>query len=661
MFPLHISWPGVQVEAEQQLHELRRSHGTLQQLLDALRSRDDTEAAAILRQIRQGVDAASLVRHLSTGNSPLQLPGASGSGAIQPALAVRGGKRKRQDDLEPYAELFELFKSMSERESFEVLSRARQGASISDILRHVTDGNLLLQLSLVPETRRRYQFPHVSDFPSFLRTRENPYLDALMFEATVDSSTESNTRQRSSNWATRADQAPYLTPYSAAEIVDPHLWNVTCAKWTSVIKDDQLLRQLLNSYFLHQYSPFFAFQKDYFLQDMARGSSRFCSPLLVNTVLAAACRAHSSIPDRAKFWVPDNLSYRFLAEAKRFWELQVGRSSLTSIQAAILLNTISNSDGMDKIGRMYMLQAVTMAHELDLFGSHAEIKSSKMRRARAFTAWGVLAWDAMESFYFHREPLLKRPPEVPPPDPAVDPAWYGEIWVRYPLNSSVSPTHLGPTTKALIDFRLLMHDMAHTYFGRSVNQEHGPSLAQVLEFRSRLDAWFSAFPAPLRYRQIMLPSHIKVHMEYYTTIITLAQSQNQHVERHEASYGGMSPFESISDAYICLETLMRLYYLRHSFDAHDMFLIHFLVFLGNQVLEIVDKSPGSQNIEAYRSTLILCVMGLHVQGASSHLMHVIYYVLRNRMKPHDRDLLLTYVKEDSSNDEELIAQHTQAN
>ncbi|KAF4470200.1 Zn(2)-C6 fungal-type DNA-binding domain [Fusarium albosuccineum] len=482
-----------------------------------------------------------------------------------------------------------------------------------------------------------------------------------MFETTINSSTESNERQGSGDRVARADQAPYLTPYSAAEIVDPHMWNVTCAKWTSVIKDDQLLRQLLNSYFLHQYSPFFAFQKDYFLQDMARGGSRFCSPLLVNTILAAACRAHSSIPDRAKFWDPDNLAYRFLAEAKRLWELQVGRSSLTSIQAAILLNTISNSDGMDKIGRMYMLQAVAMANDIGLFGSHAEIKGNKMRRARAFTAWGVMAWDAMESFYFHREPLLKRPPDGSPPDPAVDPAWYGEIWVRYPLNSFVSPTHLGSNTKALMDLRLLMHDMAHAYFGRSVSQERGPALAQVLGFRSRLDAWFSAFPAPLRYRQIMLPSHIKVHMEYYTTVITLAQSQSQHAEDHAASYGGMSPSETISDAYIRLETLMRLYYLRHSFDAHDMFLIQFLVFLGNQVLEILDRNLAPQDVDAYRSTLILCVMGLHIQGASSYLMHVIYYLLRNRMKPHDRDLLLTYVKEDPGEDEELIAQHTQAN
>ncbi|KAJ3529251.1 hypothetical protein NM208_g6594 [Fusarium decemcellulare] len=327
-----------------------------------------------------------------------------------------------------------------------------------------------------------------------------------------------------------------------------------------------------------------------------------------------------TIPDRAKFWDPDNLAYRFLAEAKRLWELQVGRSSLTSIQAAILLNTISNSDGMDKVGRMYMLQAVAMAHDIDLFGSHIEIKSSKMRQARAFTAWGVMAWDVMESFYFHREPLLKRPPQVSPLDPAVDPT------------CSISPTHLGPNTKALMDLRLLMHDMAHAYFGRSVSQEHRPALAQVLAFRSRLDAWFSAFPAPLRYRQIMLPSHIKVHMQYYTTVITLAQPQSQHGEDRAAS-----------------------------FDAHDMFLIHFLVFLGNQVLENLDKNPDTQNIEANRSTLILCVMGLHVQGASSHLMHVIYYVLRNRMKPQDRDLLLTYVKEDPSDDEELTAQHTQAN
>ena len=176
---------------------------------------------------------------------------------------------------------------MSEGESLEILHRFRAGGDIETVLRQVKDGDLLLQLSLVPESRRRYDFPYLSDMPHFIQVPDNSYLDCQTYEATFKDPLSPRTTHDHSGASEH--QIPYLRPYHAAEMVDPLLLKVTAARWTSVISDEQLLMRLLNAYFLFHHPWFAAFNKDYFLEDMAAGRGRFCSPLLVNTVLAAAC------------------------------------------------------------------------------------------------------------------------------------------------------------------------------------------------------------------------------------------------------------------------------------------------------------------------------------------------------------------------------------
>lgn len=89
-------------------------------------------------------------------------------------------------------------------------------------------------------------------------------------------------------------QSQYNTPYHGAVLIEPRLEAVKPSEWTTVCKDDALLRKLLAAFFTHEYHLCPAFHKDYFLEDMAaepgnRAKMLCCSPLLVNAVLAYAC------------------------------------------------------------------------------------------------------------------------------------------------------------------------------------------------------------------------------------------------------------------------------------------------------------------------------------------------------------------------------------
>lgn len=216
--------------------------------------------------------------------------------------------RQRYEDLRKsrsaHEELLSLMKILPEQDATELFLRVRAGGDIATIVKHVQDGNLLLQLQLVPETRFQYELPYSRDMPASLLISGSPYLNSLIYEAASQrawhsqahksAATESSHRVFSAEYASSEHRSEYLKPYHAAVFVEPRLGNVKPSEWTAVNKDDALMRELLGAYFTHEYHLFPIFQKDYFLEDMAKPETEdretpCCSSLLVNAVLAYAC------------------------------------------------------------------------------------------------------------------------------------------------------------------------------------------------------------------------------------------------------------------------------------------------------------------------------------------------------------------------------------
>lgn len=104
------------------------------------------------------------------------------------------------------------------------------------------------------------------------------------------------------------------------------------------------------------------------------------------------------------------------------------------------------------------------------------------------------------------------------------------------------------------------------------------------------------------------------------------------------------------------ETLLRSYYLRHSFDSFDPMLVNFIIErLGASMAELGAAGstvPGHQPPiqEILRSTLILCGTGLRTQAKSYHVCNLAYYGLQSQMRSEDLRLLLTYAKPPDKSD-----------
>ncbi|PVH97901.1 hypothetical protein DM02DRAFT_630684 [Periconia macrospinosa] len=544
-----------------------------------------------------------------------------------------------------YEQLFDLMKSVSEREAQEILSRFRSGISVETLLSQVAAGSLLLQLSVVPETRFRYEFPYINKIPEYLFTDTNPYLQSRIYEPGVlHPPTQSATDVGHSNASSDTNQSPkfqgtnlaaydnlYLKPFHAAEVIEPRLSNVKFSVWTSVCRDEALMRDLLKAWLRCEYLFTAAIQKDLFLEDMAAGRKDFCSSLLVNIVLGYACVkiqvCNPRFTNRVEYWNPDTLLYRFLAEAKRLWELEADKPRVTTVQAGIVFNVVYNLCGLDKVGQAYRIQAISLAKELSLFKNDVEGRSPRIRRGMAFTAWALFNWDTLTGFSFMYTPLLTQKPEWDLPDPLKEPDWYGEIWLKYPLGDQLVPMHFGQVIHAKSKFRVIMNDVCQAAYMK----DSTITLSKANAFLSILEDWYNNLPEALLPKFIVLPGHLQLHMYYQHILLTIFEPLID-----EETSQTPSPQQIVTDAKKRLQTLVRLYYLRHGFEATDLYLVIPLIIEASQcmdAIENVDEHMPAHKLEALRSTLILVAKGLHSQRRNLYLAEALFRVVRGRMRP----------------------------
>lgn len=145
------------------------------------------------------------------------------------------------------------------------------------------------------------------------------------------------------------------------KLCDIPVLRVPAKPWTRVTDDDQLVSHLISLYFTWDHPLSQIIDQRMFIEHMSKGdlSSAFCSPLLVNSVLAMASvrhppatssysrhlliglKAYSDFPE--VFSAPGDINSKgicFYAEAERLWKAEDGHASLTNIQAVALMSRV---------------------------------------------------------------------------------------------------------------------------------------------------------------------------------------------------------------------------------------------------------------------------------------------------------------------------------
>lgn len=94
---------------------------------------------------------------------------------------------------------------------------------------------------------------------------------------------------------------------------------------------------------------------------------------------------------------------------------------------------------------------------------------------------------------------------------------------------------------------------------------------------------------------------------------------------------GFKPGDAYRHAECSLQILIRLYYVRHSFESTDVYLVSPLSRLGFVCLERMQESPSAQDLEDLRSTLALVLIGLSSQSRRAGIVRAVTKIVRNSL------------------------------
>ena len=149
-------------------------------------------------------------------------------------------------------------------------------------------------------------------------------------------------------------------------------------------------------------------------------------------------------------------------------------------------------------------------------------------------------------------------------------------------------------------------------------------------------------------------------MFYHNILINLCQLPSSEVDITTSPTQAESQQFILNHSQICLETLVRLYYLRHGFHGSDALLTNFLVLIAFQSLAKLkaetlllssSSDPSTAGISAStpalsdaRATLILAQKGLEEQGRSYFFSQTVFHLVLNSMSLEDAQLVQHYTK-----------------
>ena len=145
-------------------------------------------------------------------------------------------------------------------------------------------------------------------------------------------------------------------------------------------------------------------------------------------------------------------------------------------------------------------------------------------------------------------------------------------------------------------------------------------------------------------------------MHYQNILIGLYRPFVEESSGHDPSILGI-----VEDTSKHLQTLIRLYYLRHSFDSTNSFLTQPLALIAFLCIGIINEKMGTSEFDPARSTLFLALKGLDDQGRNFYGAQSLFEVVKSKIRPEEAALLrdLAGIKSLEGNGEKSLKREMQ--
>ncbi|XXH02229.1 hypothetical protein Hte_008597 [Hypoxylon texense] len=305
-----------------------------------------------------------------------------------------------------------------------------------------------------------------------------------------------------------------------APLDSPEL-KVAPGTWTSVTTDANLVSHLLALYFCWEYPTFASLSKEHFMKDFLKGTHRYCSPILVNALLALGCRFSTKPNTRANPNDSRTSGDHFFKEALRLFYREHNHHTLTTIQALGIMSIREASCGRDSESWYYAGQSIRLAVEMGLHRLQNDGDEDEIA-VQAATFWGAFALDHAWSLATGSLPQCSCFPHLPP-KPAIIDDIEASLWIPYtddgaPLQRSCEqPSNVRSVYKCFCELSELVHQSLYVLHspGKPVTSR------DLLSIYTQYLNWYDRIPEVLRLGHNFTPAVLFAHMYYHFAILLL--------------------------------------------------------------------------------------------------------------------------------------------
>ncbi|OAQ60930.1 hypothetical protein VFPPC_01969 [Pochonia chlamydosporia 170] len=286
---------------------------------------------------------------------------------------------------------------------------------------------------------------------------------------------------------TPADPSTVIPGKSPLSYCDDRLASLKIIQWTSVPVTDEFAAGAISLFLKTDHPILGLFDAELFINDLVEPCLRFCSPLLVNSLLYWACQAYAAFDPRAIAY-----SDAFFIEADNLWSLEWRSDSLNAVAASQFLSLGSVYYGKDG-GVPYLNQGIQMAQRMKLFGvpdtatsQTVHAQPQEWTRAMSHTAWGAYNWTTMRCIQFQeQDQSIRYPPRLA--IPGLRSSGLESDSTTEQIPSQPAPYFTGPTFPALCELWSIASQWILEYYkdGGSeivsrISQEYAESMYQKL-------------------------------------------------------------------------------------------------------------------------------------------------------------------------------------
>ncbi|BCS27740.1 fungal specific transcription factor domain-containing protein [Aspergillus puulaauensis] len=322
-----------------------------------------------------------------------------------------------------------------------------------------------------------------------------------------------------------------LSRIAVDRLCDEPLFQVPCKPWTITTDDDHLISSLISLYFTWHHPLMQVVDQEMFLREMSAGdlASEFCSPVLVNSILAVA----SIYSDYAETYaVPGDATSRgqnFFREAEGRWRAEEGRPSLANIQALALMSHNLNLQGKDNSSWLHLRQAVQLGQDIGIFESPPspycewDRMPDHVKRTSAKTGWAIFILNSDMCLEHGRMPNMSTPRLS---RDKIDDVEEDSVWVPYyafsdGIDFPKKPSFLHYVFAGLAELAKTLVDIQNLFFGRAPDISIHEIWAEASPLYDRVEAFRKSLQDPAVLDDQPAPQMIFLHIKCHHIAISL--------------------------------------------------------------------------------------------------------------------------------------------